>query len=238
MRFTCNAAGVLQLQLWTKIPWLAHGFTTRQTGNFERVHQLGFLGAALGIDGMQLRTARQVHSDKVFIYKRETEAEADRPKADALVTGVPGALVAVRTADCVPIVLIDAGKRVVAVVHAGWRGSAKGITKRAVERMCDEFGCRPADLVAAIGPGIQRCCFEVSAEVADQFDEQHVSFQQKPHVDLEGANRAQLIEGGLPPQSIYSAQQCTYCDAQQFFSYRREGENAGRMLGFVGIRSG
>lgn len=169
------------------IPWLAHGFSTRKGGvstvygdhslnlgfnsgdprvNVERNRRL--FTNALGID-FPIATAKQVHSDLVLIVDSVPE---HLPVGDALVTATPGLLLAVKTADCIPILVADPRKKVIAAVHAGWRGTARRIVEKTVGIMRQRFGCRPADLRAAVGPGIRDCCYEVGEEVRDHFRSQ------------------------------------------------------------------
>jgi YfiH family protein len=150
---------------------------------------------------------------------------------DALLENTPGAVVAVRTADCIPVLLVDERLRAVAAVHAGWRGTVACIVQRAVESMRERFGTSPANLHAAIGPGIGQCCYEVGPEVAAQF-----GGQGRTHIDLAGANRRQLVEAGVTPGRIYASNLCTMCRPEDFHSFRRDGEAAGRLFSFAGIR--
>ena len=189
---------------------------------------------------MALRTARQVHSDKLVVIpvSPAPPTEVPHPGADGLLSRQPGHLLGVRTADCLPILFVDRAKRGVAAVHAGWRGTLKLIARRAVQRMTAEFGSQEADIEAAIGPAIGRCCFEVGSEVANRFDEAFVHGSDPPHVDLINATRRQLFEAGINPAKISVANACTHCLARDYFSHRRSpGEGAGRMLAFVGVRT-
>jgi YfiH family protein len=148
-----------------------------------------------------------------------------------LLENMPGSVVAIRTADCIPILLVDERLRAVAAVHAGWRGTVARIAERALEAMGERFGTRAADVHAAIGPGIGPCCYEVGPEVAAQF-----GAQGRAHVDLAGENRRQLLETGVTPGRIYASKLCTMCRGEEFHSFRRDGEAAGRQFSFAGIR--
>jgi YfiH family protein len=168
-----------------RLGWLAHGFSTKPGGESElggaRVLNLGFTDwdergrveanrakflSALPARGMELVTLRQIHSDAIHIAATAPEVA---PQADAVATCAPGLLLGVQTADCVPILLADTRRRAVAAVHAGWRGTLARIATKAVGRMRMVFGTRPGDIVAAIGPAIRRCCYEVGPEVAQAF---------------------------------------------------------------------
>jgi len=130
---------------------------------------------ALGADKMRVVTLRQIHSDLIYRVDRVDESSSkfsETPKADALITREPGVLLAVQTADCVPILLADPKQRAVAAIHSGWRGTLARIAAKALGRMHMEFGTRTEDVIAAIGPGIGRCCYEVGSDVAREFQSQ------------------------------------------------------------------
>jgi hypothetical protein len=144
------------------------GFTEWDTRAAVESNRKRFV-EALGAGGMQVVTLRQIHSDLVH---QVTQAGGSALKGDAALTRTAGVLLAVQTADCVPILLADAKHGAVAAVHAGWRGTLKRIAAKALGRMRMEFGTRPGDVVAALGPGIGRCCYEVGPEVAQAFHTQ------------------------------------------------------------------
>lgn len=187
----------------------------------------------------------QMHGVEVRIIRDSDDARRDTEHCDALVTNVPRTLLGVKTADCVPIILADARTGACAAVHAGWRGTLASILSRAIERMATEYGTRPSDLRAAIGPAALGCCYEVGAEVIDAFRK---NFPQADDlftptrtghalVDLQRANREQLIEVGVEPDRIHTAPLCTMCRTDLFFSYRREKSlhgRTGRLMSVVG----
>ena len=241
-----ESPGLLRFQPWDEIPWLVHAFTTRAAGNFSSETVADELPPPLSTGPMSLASVRQVHSDRLHLLKPESAAHshspshppahAQRPEADGLLTSSAGHLLGVRTADCLPLLYVDRARRAVAAVHAGWRGTAKGIAARAVKRMEEQFGSPPGELEVVIGPGIGPCCYEVGPEVADQFAASAVQIRGSPHLDLPEANRLQLIEAGVNTSKVWGAGLCTACEAHQFYSYRREGTQAGRMLAVIGIR--
>jgi polyphenol oxidase len=194
-----------------QLDWLEHGFGVR---DFDAPEPLA--------------TLRQIHSD-IAVYADRAGCLAE---GDALLSDTPGRLVGVKTADCLPILLADERHRVVAAVHAGWRGTVARVGLSTLRAMATRWNTRPEDLHAAIGPGIGHCCFEVGPEVAEQFGEP----RRRTRIDLEEANRRQFVEAGLAPDRIYLANLCTFCHAEQFHSFRRDREKAGRMLSVVGIR--
>jgi purine-nucleoside/S-methyl-5'-thioadenosine phosphorylase / adenosine deaminase len=195
------------------LPWLVHGFGTRL--------------ADIPAQFAQLATLKQIHSSSCVAAEGRSGLLGE---GDALLENAPGSVVAVKTADCIPVLLIDERLRAVAAVHAGWRGTAARIVGRAVEAMRERFGTRAEDLHAAIGPGIGKCCYEVGPEVAAQFGEQG-----RAHLDLAEQNRRQLLEIGVTPSRIYASNLCTMCEAEEFHSFRRDRERAGRMHSFVGL---
>lgn len=212
--FYLDSTGIYRASELDALPWLVHGFGTRQT-------DVPALFA-------NLATLKQVHSAKC-VSAEGRSGVLDR--GDALLENTPGAVVAVKTADCLPILLVDECNRAVAAVHAGWRGTVAQIAEAAVSAMRDRFGTSPGDLHAAIGPGIGNCCYEVGPEVAAQF-----GGQGRGHVDLAGANVRQLIAAGVTPERIYASNLCTMCRPGEFHSYRRDREAAGRLHSFAGVR--
>jgi polyphenol oxidase len=161
--------------------------------------------------------------------------------ADGIASNRPGCLLGVRTADCVPILLADPHSRAVAAVHAGWRGTVSNVARAAVSVLRDAFRSNPDHLVAAVGPSIGKCCFEVGPEVAAEFTAifaERTDLNRKTTVDLREANRRQLLAAGLRPEHIHipPATLCTRCDAVHFHSWRRDRENSGRMWSVIGIR--
>ena len=198
----------------TRFDWLEHGFGNRYYPPPESVALL-----------------HQIHSD-IAVH---ADLPGCSPEGDALLSA--GRLVGVKTADCLPILLVDEGHRTVAAVHAGWRGSVARIVQKTIQAMTARWGTRPGDLHAALGPAIGACCYEVGPEVAIQFAElfpERRDLDQKTHIDLEEANSRQLLSIGINPERIYSAGLCTFCDAAQFHSFRRDGDAAGRMISFIG----
>ena len=135
-----------------------------------------------------------------------------------------------KTADCIPLLLVDPGHRAVAAVHAGWRGTVAGIARSAVAALGAQFGSRTGDLRAAIGPAIGKCCYEVGPEVAARF-----GVDGRAHIDLAETVRRQLEAAGVGGQRIYMSGLCTQCRAGEFHSFRRDGAAAGRLYSFVGI---
>jgi hypothetical protein len=192
------------------------------------------LSRALGLDGIPIHWARQVHGDTaVTVLEAAPRGEAaDAGECDALATDRPGAALVVQTADCVPILFAAPG--VVGAAHAGWRGSAKNVAAAAVEAL-REIGAEPRVLSAWIGPSIGPCCYEVGGEVAAQFagDFVRAGCGGGYRLDLGAVNVAQLEAAGVPRSAISIHPACTKCGGGQYASYRRDGARAGRMIALV-----
>jgi polyphenol oxidase len=252
---------------WIQVPWgvaleceplarvAPHLFTTRgidlAAGLDGRRDGWGRIGAALGAAEGVLRV-RQVHGAKVAVIRRG----APRPgspevleEADAMVSDDPGVAIAAQVADCVPILMADARLGVVAAVHAGWRGTASGIAARAVEQLGRTFGTAPGDLIAALGPSIGPCCYQVGPELLDAFREVgHTAAAldrwfvpdagDRLRLDVGWANVDQLLAAGVPPGRVHRCGLCTASHPEAFFSYRVEGPRAGRMVGAIRMGSG
>ncbi len=202
--------------------------------------------------GWRLVVAKQVHGVEVRKVTAGTieEAMADgrgRWEADGLVTDVPGVLLGVGAADCVPVLVADRRLRVVGAFHAGWRGTAAGMAGTGVARMQAAFGTRAEDCVAALGPSIGACCYEVGAEVRDAFERRRdgsglaTEHDGRWRLDLWEANRRQLVEAGVPATAVTVLGECTSCSRDEagrrrYFSHRAEKGLAGRMLGVIGVR--
>lgn len=212
--FDLDSQYVYRARPFLAFPWLEHGFGTRLSAGF----------------GADAATLRQIHSAIIV----ECPLASNTTEGDALISEQAGRLVGVRTADCLPVLLLDVRSRSVAAVHAGWRGTAQGIAARAAKAL----GARPGDIHAAIGPGIGLCCFEAGPEVAAEFSAlfpERSDLNRRTHLDLEEANRRQLIQAGVAAGQIYTSGLCTFC-RPEFHSYRRDGERAGRMMSVIGAK--
>jgi YfiH family protein len=197
-----------------------------QAPNFGDLEALGLVhgfGERSSAYPEGITTAKQIHSDII--------QEADRAlgDGDALISRQPGLFVGVKTADCVPILIVDPATRSVAAIHAGWRGSARGIAASTIRAITVRSRTDPDGFRAAIGPAIGVCCYEVGPEVARRFG---IATDEAVHLDLAAINEMQLRNAGV--SNIWKSPDCTFCAASRFYSYRRERDRAGRMLSFIG----
>lgn len=220
-------------------------FDHRKGDNPAVAESYGAAAGWFGVEASSIYVMRQVHGDDITVIREIPEPSLMRAAvpADGTVTDRPGLVLTVLTADCLPILLADRKRRVVAAVHAGWRGTVAGIARKAVGTMAAVFGSDPGDVFAALGPSIAKCCYEVGPEVigavrsAFDFADDHIETKTggKAMLDLVGLNRAALARAGLSTDRIRSADLCTNCSDDLFYSYRREGEGTGRMLAGIMI---
>lgn len=246
-----------------------HGFSTRMGGvsegmfssmnlSFARGDEEGRvrenfarLGRAMGLDCRNLVFSDQTHTSNVRVV-----TEADRGKGfvrekdyrdvDGLVTNVPGLVLATFYADCVPLFLVDPVHRAVGLSHSGWKGTVGKIGKRTVELMKEQYGTRPEDLTAAIGPSICQNCYEVSEDVIGQFQEAFEKtywkeiFYEKPdgkyQLNLWRANELIFREAGLLPERILTTDLCTCCNAKLLFSHRASKGKRGNLGAFLMLK--
>ena len=195
--------------------------------NHARVH------AHLGLSAAQVTSPRQVHGNRVVVVSGH-QAGSTIPDSDGLVTITPGVALLLRFADCQPVLLYDPAHHALALVHAGWRGVAQGIARRAVETMNRTFGTRPGDLLAGLGPAIGPCCYTVADKVAaamgyvlpDWSGAMNALGEGQWSLDLSAANAQQLSAGGV--RQVESADLCTACNQHEFYSHRASNSHTGR----------
>jgi len=218
--FRLDSSHVYRAERLEQFGWLRHGFGTRLSAGWP--------------ESAGLATAKQIHSNQVLVATQPGHLGP----GDAIISKQPGVTVSIRTADCLPILIVDPGTRAVAAVHAGWRGVVAEIAPKAVEAMTLEFGSRPEDLEIAIGPGIGLCCFEVGPEVAGQFRAffpERNDLDRRAKLDLVETVRRQLRRNGVGMGQISTSGLCSCCRPELFESYRRDRESAGRMIAAVGV---
>jgi YfiH family protein len=300
----CTTPGFVTIPAFAAHPWLIAGFTTRQGGlstayaaDGPPEQNLGYtpeddpatilaarhrLVAALTKSRKPLPdliTIRQCHTgilqrvDSTALPLTTPEGKA-LLRGDALYTRDPNLLLGILTADCVPVLVADTRTHAVAAFHAGWRGTLARIVERGIGTLRRDFGSRPKDLIAAIGPSIGACCFVIGPEVRDEFESQfayapklfsevydadpirekypmlfltarapgHSNLGPQIHMDLQKANRRQLLDAGLRPKSITTIAHCTACTRlpdgrRKYFSHRAERGFTGRMLSLIGTTS-
>jgi polyphenol oxidase len=232
------------------IEGVSHAFSTRRAEHSSLtlgptssdnpmipINRSRFLAAA-GVPGWPILKLKQTHSNIVH-NMTDTWSSNEPLEGDAAVTAVRGAVLSIQTADCVPILIADRHARVVAAVHAGWRGTAARIAQHTVELLTRTYSVSPSDLTAVIGPHNAVCCYEVGEDVVQAIQDPDAIVRrpewEKPHLNQAIANQRQLIDAGIPETQIVTSNLCTQCRADLFFSYRREGKHAGRLLSIIGL---
>jgi YfiH family protein len=244
---TASAGPVLQCGPLAAIA--PHFFTTRvlrlRRDSPEADEHWAHVASTIGVPLTQLRRMRQVHGCTTVVASANgAQAPIESPQADGVMTDEGGVALVVQVADCVPLLMADARTGAVAAVHAGWRGTAARIAAAAVRRLQQQYGCKPEDLVAAIGPCIGACCYQVGPEVREAAVtladvDVDAWFTPDPHrsdrLRFDGwtANRDQLIAAGLNPANVHIAQLCTMTHLAHFYSFRAEGAGTGRLLGVI-----
>ncbi len=268
-----SQASLLRVPGWELHPWLRAGFSTRLRGlsnvygdreqnlcwtaeddpEVVAANRDAFAANLAGGKSLSLTTVSQVHGAIVRDLEQEsppfmTEAGKARLEGDGMISLTPGRLLAILTADCVPVLLADTRTHAVGAFHAGWRGTLARIVEHGIAEMRVRYGTRSQDLIAAVGPCIGACCFEIGDEVRTAFDHEFryaselfssAAEGKSLHMDLAEANRRQLLEAGVQPENLRVLAHCTSCSRlgdgrRRFFSYRAEGGRTGRMLSGIG----
>jgi YfiH family protein len=249
---------------WTQEPWgralrctrlaAPHLFSSRDVMLRDDAGEWAAVAASMGVAADRLLLVKQVHGINVAVVRPSTGLRAGRgapapwgrPESDIIVTDDPSVAIGVRVADCAPVLLHDPVTRAVGAAHAGWRGTASGAAAAAVRAMEKEFGTHPADLVAAIGPCLGACCGEVGPDVVDAFraggaDREALAAWFTPgsgdrsFLDLERANRDQLVTAGLNPGAIFMSGLCTKTHRDRLHSYRGDRDASGRIVAAIRV---
>lgn len=226
----------------TKEGWVS-GSKSRFTGDLKEEYAefRKELAISCEANANQFVFPRQTHSDHIAVVTSADENTII--DTDALITNQPGLFVCVQTADCVPVLLYDPQKKVVAAIHAGWKGTVSKIVLKTVQKMTDQFGCQPSDIMAGIGPSIHMHAYEVGPEVVEAIvaNFSNSTALLKPsmnagraYLDLWEANQTALMEAGIPEENIEVMGLCSFEHADLFYSARRDGADTGRMVS--GIR--
>lgn len=238
----------------SKPPFSSLNFDTRDGDNIKNVeHNKTMAGRLFGFDASRLLTINQVHGNDVLIIDKPVKdiSGISKTSADAIITNQNGIAIGILTADCVPILLADPVKKLISVVHAGWRGTAKCIIQKTIEIMVNHFDSDKKAILAAIGPSIGQCCYKVEGVVAKEFGDNEFIIPLSPLVkveskedrgdfewmlDLKRANLNQLLNAGIPEKNISMEDICTSCRNDLFFSYRADNKKTGRQLNFIMMR--
>ena len=227
-----HTEAILTIPEWKKIPFLVHGFGSKywRDSDFQD-HPI--------LQSFERLYLRQIHSDIVHVIEEVPETTLS---GDALLTDREGLLLVIQTADCLPVLMADPEKKALAAVHCGWRSMGQELIGKVIRYLEGRFQCDPATLLVALGPCIEKDCYEVGEDVRTVFRQRGLSdhvFSPHPHhmrkyyLDLRAAAENQLLDGGVKDAHIFLVNRCTYCE-EFLFSYRRSRRKGGRMLSFIG----
>lgn len=239
--FTTRHEGV------SRPPYNSFNLGTATLDAHHNVHgNRSILARAFGARAERLVTVTQVHGTALLVIDTPNSDFAHflRLECDGIITNQPAVMIGVCVADCIPLLLFDPVQRVAAALHAGWKGTAGGIARKGIEAFVAMFGSRPEDILAAIGPGIGECCYEVDAPVMEAFRKGKGGWDSfareagngKWRLALAEANRRQLLMAGLVETNIETAPHCVCCEHDLFFSHRRDNGETGRQMGFIMLK--
>ncbi len=185
---------------------------------------------------LPLAKLEQVHKGKVAKVTSKTDLSSKISGCDGAITNIKGVALMVLTADCLPIFLYDPAKHAIGIAHAGWRSTLDGIAKNVVNVMKAEFRSDPGKILVGFGPAIRQCCYEVNREFLVHFPDSVVKMAHKYYFDLAGENAEQLLSAGIISKNMFDCSICTSCRSDEFFCYRKEKENAGRMASVIMLK--
>ncbi len=235
----------------TKFPQITHGIFTRKSGFSSPPFSSLNVGLDIGDTTDNVRHNRahiascldtdnpvfiqQVHGIHVLTFKKGKDKKGTPLEGDAMITDIPGKMLAIKVADCQPILLFDPAKKVVANIHSGWRGSIQNIIGHTLIKMKTEFNCQPSDIIAGIGPSLGPCCSEFihyKREIPEKFWKYKLD---NDHFDFWAISHDQLLTQGILSKKIHISRLCTSCNTDLFFSYRKEGKT-GRFAAVIGLK--
>jgi polyphenol oxidase len=259
-----DSISYLQAAIFSECDFLIHAFCARQGGvsqdeyaslnvsfnegdeEYSVLQNWGRLSKAFAIPLEQFLVVNQVHGDEIFVIKPHGSYFSSRSELnyDAIVTNRTNLAICIKTADCVPVFFVDRVKKIIAVVHAGWRSTALGISAKVIGLMQNQYGSSLQNILVAIGPSIGKCCYQVDSAVADVFRGQKnheiyllpAAVGNQWMLDLPEANRRQILDCGIPEQNIETSGYCTMCNQDIFFSHRGSGGITGRQINFMVIK--
>jgi YfiH family protein len=216
---------IISLQELNRFP-VSHGISDRQISHADFLKRLG-------IPPKGLVRLQQVHGGKVVKIDAKTALSGEIPGADGAITGAKGIALSVRTADCLPVLFYDPEHNAIGIAHAGWKSTKEKIAKNVIEAMKANYRSVPSRVLVWMGPALRQCCYEVNSEFLVHFPDSVVKMAHRHYFDLVGENAEQLIAAGISAKNIFDCGICTACKNDEFFSFRKEKDKAGRMLSVI-----
>ena len=254
-----NGVDYLQFKKLLQYPEIKHCYTMKPLNfppafKYERTLKQNFnvIANELKVDANKIVKPHQTHTDRVEAVNQVESFEQAKgyDQVDGLLTKQKGITLCTTSADCISLLFYDPIRKAVGSVHSGWKGTLQGISKKAVEKMIQEYQSNPKDIICCICPSIRQCCFEVDEDVKELFYQQYKSLQnihqmiqkgkmkegkQKYHIDTVKINEELLMQMRLKAENIIDSGICTKCNASQFHSYRAEKENSGRNAAIISL---
>jgi YfiH family protein len=251
---TKNGLPYFEIPEMARLEWVRHAFLTRKGGKslspYDSLNVDGNSGdreedfhrnrdriaTVFGLTHKRFILLNQGHQDGILLLKKTVETLPSFLEYDAMITDAPDMILGIKTADCIPILIVDRKKKVVAAIHAGRQGTSLHITKKVLRKMEEKFNCLPGELLISLGPSIGPCCYEIDEKFFRPEWEPFSAPKESGRwmVDLSEINIAQMKEEGIKENQISRIDLCTSCHCDLFFSYRKEGQT-GRQLSFIGI---
>ena len=222
-----NEPGLIAFTSDASIDFTPTDFDAPLTSN-----QSAYLKKTCGVDIAQVFWRKQVHGDDVLIALGSVAASRGCPDADAYITQEKNLPIAIRTADCVPVFIFDPVHRAIGLAHSGWKGTQQLIAAKTVEKMREKYGSQPSELKIVLGPSIRECCYQVGKEFQEYFPLHVKERGGHLYLDAVAANKDQLLQAGVSPENILDSGICTCCN-KNYFSHRRDGAKAGRMISLM-----
>ena len=250
--------GIVTSAFSTRLGGVSEGYYSSLNLSFDRgddparvLENFKRIGASMGVAVEDMVLSKQTHTTNVRVVTKEDKGkgvmrERNYTDVDGMITNVPGICLVTSYADCVPLYFVDPVKKAIGLSHSGWRGTVGKIGKVTVEKMEEEFGCDPADILGAVGPSICQDCYEVSEDVIKKFRENYDEnlwpeiFYQKENgkyqLNLWKANESVFLESGILPEHIAVTNVCTHCNPDILFSHRTTGNERGTLSAFLALK--
>jgi len=240
-----NHLDFLFFRAFEQLPSIRHALFLRLDADKSlpsdaRFSEAGFLERA-GLPAETLVTLHQVHGSSCIHATRNNASLVNSSSGDCLIASEPGIAIAVRTADCFPVLVANMREKVVSCVHAGWRGIARGVIETSLEKMANDFSCTSEDAYVALGPGIEKCCYEVKEDTIDFFKSFHVNIERfikrsqnnAYFLSLSEIIADKLLNAGVHDDRIVRTGSCTFCSDLKLPSFRRDGKRSQRTLSAI-----
>ncbi len=226
-----------------KFGFLNHGFVLRKTDgtkiNSTEIPDLVSKASGVPAEGFRVVIPKQIHQSEVLSFAETPAEKVTRPEGDALLTDQENLFLVIQVADCLPVFLVDPEKELVGLAHIGWRGAVSGMAGELVRNSFAAFGAKPSHLHLVLGPCIGKCCYKISDDLAVLFEDKYIDKRGTDnYLNLRYFVKDRFLKLGVKENNVFVCQECTFCSDQPYKSYRRDKEDAGRMIAFIGKTRG